>query len=195
MLSAEMDLAEIEEYYSGLTPEAIPEKDEIGEEIKARKAVLPGNPAPDLVGNDPVRNQEVKLSDLRGKTVLLDFWATWCGPSRASLPHVAEIYDKYHDQGLEVFMVTADNDLEKWKKFIVENSLDRYYNIPDGRTITFGDNGEVTGIDRSTSQNKKYAIKYFPSKFLISPDGNIIGRFDEEEELDAKLKELFSNNN
>lgn len=177
--------------YETLAPEVRAADKTIGPDIEAERSVQAGNPAPELSGNDPIRNQDIKLSDLKGKVVLLDFWATWCGPCRASLPHVEEVYNKYHDKGLEVFMVTCDYDLNKWKEFIPANGLDKYYNIPDGRKATFDADGHMTDVDMSTSQGKKYAIKYIPSKFLIDQNGVIIGRFDEAEELDAKLAEIF----
>ena len=99
----------MKELYDALAPEVQPEAAGTKKEIDALEAVLPGKPAPDLINRNP-EGKEIKLSDLKGKVVLVDFWATWCGPCVASLPHIQELYNKYHDKGFEVFCV-ADNDL------------------------------------------------------------------------------------
>ena len=123
---------------------------------------------------------EVVQSD---KPVLLDFWATWCVPCRKSFPHIKEIYNKYHDRGLEVFCIASDNkNVEGWRKAIIKDGIEPFHHILR----------EFKGEDgKMIDQNDIYNVSYIPSKFLVAADGTMIGRFDNPAELDAKLSELF----
>lgn len=177
--------------YNNLSPDVKSAADEVARELAALESVQPGRPAPDLIGTNP-EGKEIKLSDLKGKVVLIDFWATWCGPCRAALPHVKELYDKYHDKGFEVFCV-GDNDSspDEWKKVIIEEGMENYHNILRGlRTVT-DSNGNMTGFDRSNDQSDKYAVHFLPTKYLIASDGTIIGKMDSNEQLDTRLAEIF----
>lgn len=190
MASSSLTYEELKAIFEGLSPEVQAEAEEVAREIKALEAVQPGRPAPELTGINP-DGKEIKLSDLKGKVVLIDFWATWCGPCRAALPHVRKLYDKYHDKGFEVFCV-GDNDSnpDEWKKVIVEEGMEDYHNILRGlRTIE--KNGKVVDFDRSNDQSEKYAVHYLPTKYLIATDGTVIGKIDKDEELDRILEELF----
>ena len=113
-----------------------------------------------------------------GKLMMVDFWATWCGPCRASLPHVQEVYEKYNGKGLEVLAVSLDRSEEPWKEYIANSGMgmEKYVNI----------------YDQPVNNADNYAIQYIPSKFIIDAEGNMVGRFDGEEELDAKLAEIFA---
>ena len=72
---------------------------------------LIGKPAPDFTGDFAINGKPIKISDLKGKVVLLDFWAVWCGPCVASFPHLRELNDEFHDKGLEVVGVTSYEEL------------------------------------------------------------------------------------
>jgi peroxiredoxin len=81
-----------------------------------------GKPAPEIEGKD-VDGKTVRLSDLKGKVVLVDFWATWCMPCLAELPRVREAYAKYHEKGLEVLGVSNDSEVDALTKYVTENNL------------------------------------------------------------------------
>lgn len=176
-LKSNFSLDELKEIYNSWTPEVQGYDPSIGEYITAVESIQPGKPAPEISGKDQ-NDKDVTLSGLKGKVVLLDFWATWCGPCRASLPHVKEVYEKYNGKGLEVLAVSLDREKDPWVKYIAESGMgmDKYNNV----------------FDEGGKNADKYAIQYIPSKFLIDAEGNLLGRFDEETELDAKLAEIFA---
>lgn len=182
---------ELKSLFDGLSPEVQAKASDVAKELATLESIQPGQPAPDLIGINP-DGKEIKLSDLKGKVVLIDFWATWCGPCRAALPHVKELYDKYHDKGFEVFCVgDDDSNAEEWKKIIELEGMQNYFNILRGLKTIRDENGQFKDFDRTNDQSDKYAVHYLPTKYLIAADGTIIGKIDANEELDAKLAEIF----
>ncbi|MCM1297378.1 MAG: AhpC/TSA family protein [Muribaculaceae bacterium] len=174
-------LSELKEIYGIWSPEVQASAPMIADFIAAMENVQPGKQAIEIAGKDQ-NEADVKLSDLKGKVVLLDFWATWCRPCRASLPHVKEVYEKYNDKGLEVLCVSLDRDEDAWKDFIAKSGqgMEKYHHVYE----------RGCGWDSKDAAN--YAVKSIPAKFLIDRDGKIIGKYDSEEELDAKLAEIFT---
>ena len=98
----------------------------------------------------------ISLKNLEGKTLFIDFWASWCAPCITSLPLYNEIYDKYQDQGLEVIAVNVDNPIEDGLDFLLDTPLD--FLIPQDPE---GDVSEMFGVIG------------MPSSYLVSPDGNV----------------------
>jgi len=121
----------------------------------------------------------IKLSDIvkENKIVFIDFWASWCGPCRASIPELKQIHADYHDQGLEFYAVSYDNDRDAWLKAIDEEEL----NWPNA--------SNVQGWNCPTASD--YAIRGIPASVLIDQDGVIQGRSLQGKELRDKIEELL----
>ena len=134
--------------------------------------------APDFVEND-VNDRPVKLSDFKGKYVLLDFWASWCGPCRAENPNVVKAYNKYKDKNFTVLSVSLDQSGKKdaWLAAIKADGLS-WTQVSD---LKFWNNAAAV----------QYAIKAIPQNFLIDPMGKIIGKNLRGDALDKKLEEVL----
>ncbi|WP_235938066.1 peroxiredoxin family protein [Chitinophaga solisilvae] len=124
-----------------------------------------------------VKGDPVKLTDYRGKYVLLDFWASWCGPCRAENPNVLENYEKYHSKGLEILGVSLDDKKDAWVKAIKDDGL------------TWEHVSDLKGWRNVVA--KEYNIRAVPSNFLLDKDGKIIAKDLRGEELSRKLEEIF----
>ena len=144
---------------------------------RLRGVLLPGMEAPDISMKDPDGNIR-RLSDLRGKVVLLDFWASWCGPCRQENPNVVRLYKKYHDKGLEIYSVSLDKEKAKWLKAIKDDGLEWPNHVSDLNGWT-------------SSGGKTYGIMSVPNTTLIDRDGKIITRNLRGGDLERKLKEIF----
>lgn len=118
-----------------------------------------------------------KLSDIKGKYVLLEFWASWCQPCRDENPHLVSTYKKYKDKGFEVFGVSLDTDPGSWVRAIKKDGL-LWENV-----------SELTGDENTAFL--LYGGNAVPANFLIDPNGIIIAKDLRGEKLNAKLKELM----
>ena len=140
--------------------------------------LLPGMDAPDIELNDP-NGKLRRLSDLRGKVVLIDFWASWCRPCRMENPNVVRLYSLFHDRGFEIFSVSLDNNHDAWLKAIADDHLSWPNHVSDLRGW-------------SSAGGKLYGISSIPSTVLVGPDGKILARNLRGQQLEQKLQEIFS---
>lgn len=188
-----MSLTDMKEAYGKLdeTARETTAGKNIANEIATIERVSPGKPAPEIAKNDFVTGKPFSLSSLKGKVVLLDFWASWCKPCRASNPHVKALYDKYKKKGFDVVYI-ADNDSnpEEALKAIEQDGIQKYHHVLRGLVRINDAEGQFIGYDKSQSVSEQYEVHFLPTKYLINRDGNIIDRVDDKT-LDEKLKEIF----
>lgn len=173
----------VKEIYAQL-PESSKKSDRVVtvmNDIKAKERIQPGKTAPNFTLKTP-DGEELSLADLKGKIVLVDFWASWCKPCRASFPHMKELYGKYHAKGFEILGVTNDSNHKAWKKAIKDDELP-WLNVAD----EFPTEGPV----RTANVITLYGMDYLPSTVLIDREGVIIAKLLHGHELDDKLKEIF----
>jgi len=151
---------------------------EIKEKMETAKKTGIGRMAIDFTQNDTLGNP-VTLSSFRGKYLLLDFWASWCGPCRAENPNVVAAFNQYNSKGFDVLSVSLDqpNGKEKWLKAIHDDKL-TWTHVSD---LKFWNN-QVSVM---------YGIQAIPQNFLIDPQGKIIGKNLRAESLNQKLQEIF----
>ncbi len=126
-----------------------------------------GEKAPNLIYKNP-EDKVMALSELKGKMVLVDFWASWCGPCRMTNPYIVQIYNKYHNKnfkngkGFEVFSVSLDQDKAKWIAAIKNDGLVWPYHVSD-----------LGGWNSAAA--RAYGVNSIPHGFLIDGNGVIIG--------------------
>lgn len=187
---ANMSYDELKTAYDRLDPKVktMPECQEIEKEMTTLEKVRPGQPAPLFAKPDVMTGKTVDLAKMRGKYVIIDFWATWCGPCRASNPHMKELYQKYHKKGVEfIFVADDDKNVDKLKEAIKKDGIQMMHHVLRGLRVV---NPETYETNHTDDISDKYAIHYLPTKYLIDREGNIVGKLDTEE-LNQKLQELF----
>ena len=156
-------------------------------EIKQLRNGSPGNPATGFSTID-INGDSLRLSDFRGKYVLLDFWASWCGPCRKGNPHLKEVYAKLKGKGIEFIGISDDDSKpDAWRKAVEKDGLP-WRHVLRGFDMAKQMKNEPNDKDLSD----KFGIHSLPTKILIDPNGMIIGRYnDETGPLDQKLAEVF----
>ena len=149
---------------------------EFAQKIAKLKLVAVGAVAPDFSQASP-DNKQVKLSDFRGKYLLVDFWASWCGPCRRENPNVVAAHNRFKDKNFTILGVSLDKNKEAWLKAI-EKDLLNWTQVSD-----------IKGWDNEVAQ--LYAVQSIPANFLIDPNGKIIAKNLREDKLLEKLGEIF----
>jgi len=135
--------------------------------------------APEISLTSP-EGKEIKLSSLRGKYVLIDFWASWCAPCRQENPNVVRLYNKYKSKGFTVYSVSLDNDAAKWKAAIAADGLVWPNHVSDL-------------LQWNSPMPQLYSFDGIPHTVLVNPEGKIVGTGLRGATLEQKLIELFEN--
>lgn len=146
--------------------------------IQGLKSSSIGNSVADFILPDPL-GKDVDFKRLRGKYVLIDFWASWCVPCRRSFPHMREVYKKYKGDKFEIYSVSIDEDKKAWLKAVKEEN-----------------NPWLQSLDTKNISQKGFAVTGVPATFLIDPSGKIIAKevgFDPNggSEIEKKLDEVL----
>lgn len=147
--------------------------------VTSNSAVPPqkGTEAPEIELESP-KGKTLKLSKLRGKMVLVDFWASWCGPCRRENPNVVEAYNKYHKakfkdaKGFVVFSVSLDRKEDSWKQAIEKDELAWKYHV----------------WDKEQKASRAYGVSSIPMAFLLDADGKIVAMGSELRGMGLHLK-------
>ena len=159
--------------YKETEPEAVARLNQL---IKTAASNVPGGVAPDFTMNTP-EGVPMKLSDHKGKVLLVDFWASWCGPCRRENPNVVAAYKKYHDKGFDVLGVSLDRTKDRWLQAIEKDGL-IWHHVSDLK----GWKNEAAAL---------YGVRSIPATVLLDKEGKIIARNLRGPQLDAKLAEIF----
>lgn len=146
--------------------------------FESYKLRQPGSMYKDLTMQD-LNGKQVKLSDWvgKGKYVLVDFWASWCGPCRAEMPNVVEAYNKYHSKGLEIVGVSFDQKKDAWVAMVKKLGME------------WPQMSDLKGWQ--CAAGKIYGIRSIPSNILLDPQGKIVASDLRGEDLQKKLAEIY----
>ena len=179
LLLSKYPFAEIEKDYERLTPEV--KASDAGKSLKKNidymRPTQMGGIAPDIDLTTP-EGKNVSLYSLRGKYVLLDFWASWCGPCREEIPNLKVIYERFKDKGFEIYSVSLDDKRDAWTGAIEELELP-WLQV-----------ASLKGCDCPVA--KRYGVTSVPKMYLLNPEGKIVAMDLRGEELEKKVTSFFN---
>lgn len=148
---------------------------------KRIRGIQIGDEAPEITLNSTL-DKPVSLSSLRGKIVLIDFWASWCGPCRQENPNVVRVYNRFKDKGFEIYSVSLDKDKNAWVKAIEKDGLTWPSHVSDLKYW-------------QSVAAQTYGVNGIPATFLLDKDGKVIAKNLRGEALEKKLEEVLKVNN
>ena len=150
----------------------------LAQQLQSQSTTAIGSVAPDFIQNDP-NGKPVRLSDFRGKYVLLDFWASWCGPCRRENPNIVKTYEQFNDKNFEILGISLDNPGRKqdWLNAIAKDQL------------TWPQVSDLKGWQNAVAV--QYMITSIPQNLLLNPEGVIIAKNLRGNQLTAKLAEVL----
>ncbi|RDB04939.1 TlpA disulfide reductase family protein [Runella aurantiaca] len=148
---------------------------------KRMRGIQIGDAAPEITLNS-TQDKPVSLSSLKGKIVLIDFWASWCGPCRQENPNVVRVYNRFKDKGFEIFSVSLDRDKAAWLKAIEKDGLIWPSHVSDLKYW-------------QSIAAQTYGVNAIPATFLLDKDGKVIDKNLRGAALEKKLEELLKVNN
>jgi thiol-disulfide isomerase/thioredoxin len=167
-------LASLEKKYPWFTDIAAYKK-QVENNLAQKKLLLPGKPVPVVAYNNP-DGKPVSIADYKGKYLLIDFWASWCGPCRASIPKVKEVYRKYNDKGFEVLSISIDKDEKAWRKAMLDEGM------PWAQTLS-------PDMNKTMDQ---FLFSGIPTLYLVDREGKIVKSYTGYvPEVEEKIKEVF----
>lgn len=143
-----------------------------------RERLAIGKPAPEFSFPNPEGDKSYGPADFEGKVLLIDFWASWCGPCVAEIPHLKEVYAKYKSKGVEILSVSIDSKDESWKKALTEQNMDWY---------------QVCAPNSGKEIMKDYQFSGIPYMVLLDREGKIIAKNVRGESIDKALDAFFAN--
>jgi thiol-disulfide isomerase/thioredoxin len=143
---------------------------------KTQATLVEGVQFPDFEEKD-LEGNPLSLSKFKGKVILVDFWATWCGPCIAELPNVLKAYEKYHDKGFEIVGISLDSEKEKLTAFIKKNKMPwpQYFD----------------GKGWQSKLGEKYGITAIPATFLLDKDGKLLAKDLRGDALDKAVEQAL----
>lgn len=159
----------------------------VGQKVSNLEGIEIGEKAPEIT-LPTVDGEDFILSQLEGKVVFVNFWASWCSPCRKKAPKLMEIYNKFREsefddgeKGFEIVYVSLDNNMEIWKRSIEKDNINKFINVSD-----------IKGWRSEVAQT--YNIKKIPSSLLLDGNGKILALNLNTRDLNKKLKRLKRTN-
>jgi peroxiredoxin len=178
-ISYDLEAGELESYLNGLDTAVANTAviKDLKERVAKLKMVAVGQKAPDFTLNDPEDKPVTLSSKIGSKLLLVDFWASWCGPCRRENPNVVKVYGEFHKKGFDVFGVSLDQQKDDWVKAITDDKL-TWTHVSD---LQYWNNAAA----------KLYAVNSIPANFLLDENGVIIGKNLRGADLYNKVKETL----